>query len=194
MKELLVYVYDTCVITEVSLLTWWVSEEENYKVTTISESSELVKTVEGFILKPEKKIEDINSIDDVIGLVFPGGYEISLSDSLGELVRKLHKKKKILGGICAGPTFLGYAGILKDKKYITTRRPEDFKTSGDPDPFDWAKMQSNSVRVVRDGNIVTAIGAAFTEFADVIFDALGMYYGEDDRKAIIGDFNPQWKF
>jgi putative intracellular protease/amidase len=194
MKELLVYVYDTCVITEVSLLTWWVAEEEDFVVRTISETLDPIKTTEGFIINPEIKIEDVNDTDDIVGLVFPGGYDISLSEPLGEFVRILFMQKKILGAICAGPTFLGYAGVLKDKKFITTRAPEDFKELGVPDPFNWNNKQSNEVRVVRDKNIITATGAAFTDFADIVFEALGLYRGEEDRKTILDDFTPQWKY
>ena len=155
MKELLVYVYDTCVVTEVSLLTWWVNSEDEYNVRTISETLDPVKTLEGIILKPETKIEDIKSTENVVGLVFPGGINISLSESLGDLVNKLHKENKILGAICAGPTFLAYAGVLKDKTYTTTRTEERFKELKIPDPFDWDSKQPESIRVVRDENIIT---------------------------------------
>jgi putative intracellular protease/amidase len=194
MKELFVYVYDTCVVTEVSLLTWWVNSEDDYNVRTISETLDPVKTLEGIILKPETKIEDITSTQNIVGLVFPGGINISLSVSLGALITKLNKEEKILGAICAGPTFLAYAGALKDKNYTTTRTAERFKELGVPDPFDWDNKHPESVRVIRDENIVTATGVAYTDFADVMFDALGLYRGEDDRKSILGDFSPQWKF
>jgi putative intracellular protease/amidase len=194
MKELLVYVYDTCVVTEVSLLMWWVNSEDEYTVRTISEDLKPVKSLEGFILKPETKIEDIKSTDNIVGLVFPGGISISLSESLGALINKLYEKEKILGAICAGPTFLAYAGVLKDKIYTTTRTADRFKELEVLDPFDWDNKQPEDIRVVRDGNIVTATGIAYADFADAIFDALGLYRGDDDRKTILSDFTPQWKY
>ncbi len=193
MKELLVYVYDTCVVAEISLLTWWVNSEDEYNVKTISETLNPVKTTDGFILKPEITIDEIKTTDNIVGLVIPGGFEISLSESFGALIKKLHIEGKILGAICAGPTFLAYAGVLKDVIYTTTRSPERFKELGVPDPFDWDNKKPESVRVVRDGTIITATGAAYSDFADVMFDALGLYRGADDRKTILDDFSPQWK-
>ncbi|TFG21085.1 MAG: hypothetical protein EU530_01230 [Promethearchaeota archaeon] len=194
MKELLVYVYDTCVVTEVSLLTWWVNSEDEFNIRTISETLDPVKTTDGFILKPEATIDEIKITENVAGLVIPGGYDISLSESLGALITKLHQEGKILGAICAGPTFLAYAGVLKDVIYTTTRSPERFKELGLPDPFDWDSKKPESIRVVRDSNIITATGAAFADFADVMFDALGLYRGDDDRKSILSDFSPHWKY
>lgn len=194
MKELLVYVYNTCVVTEVSLLTWWVNSEEDYKVRTINETVEPVNTLEGFILKPESKIEDIKTTENIIGLVFPGGINISLSESLGALITKLHQEGKILGAICAGATFLAYAGVLKDKVYTTTRTEERFKELRVPDPFDWDNKQPENARIVRDENIITATGVAYADFADAMFDALKLYRGEDDRKSILSGFSPQWKY
>lgn len=194
MKELLVYVYETCVVTEVSLLTWWVNSEDEYNVRTISETIDPVKTTDGFIIKPESTIGEIKSTENIAGLVIPGGFDISLSESLGALIRKLHQEGKILGAICAGPTFLAYAGVLKDIIYTTTRTPERFKELGISDPFDWDNKKPESIRVVRDGSIITATGAAYSDFADTMFDALGLYRGVDDRKTILDDFSPQWKY
>ena len=194
MKELLVYVYDTCVVTEVSLLTWWVNSEDEYNVRTISETLDPVKTTDGFMLKPETTIDEIKSTENIVGLVIPGGFDISLSESLRTLITKLHQEGKILGAICAGPTFLAYAGVLKDVIYTTTRTPERFKELGIPDPFDWDNKKPESVRVVRDDSIITATGAAYADFADAMFGALGLYRGDDDRKTLLNDFSPQWKF
>jgi putative intracellular protease/amidase len=194
MKELLVYVYETCAVTEVSLLTWWVNSEEDYNVRTINETLDPVKSLEGIQLKPESKISEITSTKNVAGLVIPGGYDITLSDEFNALINRVHKENKIIGAICAGPTFLAYSGILVGRAYTTTRTPERFIELKIPDPFDWTKKHSEKERVIRDGNIITATGAAYTDFSDVMFNSLGLYRGEEDRKSLLSDFTPQWKY
>ncbi len=192
MKELLVYLYDTCVITEISLLAWWVNSEEEYKITTLAESRGEKLSLEGISTSPEKLVSDINidNMDNIAGIVFPGGKEITPSQETIALIRAIKSQNKLLGAICAGPTFLAMAGVLKDSRYTTTRTPEFFKDQKIPDPFPWENKQD--VRVIRDGNVVTSTGAAFMEFADECLGFLGLYSDTDDRKSFINDFIPQW--
>jgi len=55
-----------------------------------------------------------------LGLIFPGGIEITVPSALRDLILEFDRKHILLGAICAGPTFLALAGILPRYKYTTS--------------------------------------------------------------------------
>ncbi len=102
---------------------------------------------------------------DYGALVIPGGPEYKAMEASTEvqaLIKTFMSENKVVAAICAGPTILGHAGYLKDKKYTCfTAMNEDF---GGQYQDDYA---------VRDGNIITGKSAAATvDFAFTILEAL----------------------
>ena len=126
----------------------------------------------------------------VAGIIFPGGYDLECPLPLQHLIVKLHDAKKLVAAICAGPTFLALAGILEGKKYTTTRLLnfyEDYPNQIDPFPRNSYLDQ----RVVRDGNIITAVGHAFVDFALEVWDYFGLFEDEAEREAAKLDYTPR---
>ncbi|OHD55249.1 MAG: thiamine biosynthesis protein ThiJ [Spirochaetes bacterium GWF1_51_8] len=105
----------------------------------------------GIAVTPDVRIEDVNSAEyDMI--VLPGGQpgtkNLKGSHSVLSLVKEFYAKGKLVGAICAAPTVLHEAGILKDKKATSFPGYE-------PEMPD-ANYVSETV--VWDGNIVTSRG------------------------------------
>ncbi len=74
----------------------------------------------------------------------------------------------VIGVICAGPLFLSKAGLLKDKKFINSMYLEMNKK------FNF--VDENNIMyqpIVKDGNIITALGTAYKEFAIEIARKIG---------------------
>ena len=74
----------------------------------------------------------------------------------------------VIGAICSGPIFLAQAGLLKGKKYTDSLFVEMRES--------FAFIEENNFlpqSVVEDGNIITAVGNAFNEFAVHVARKLG---------------------
>ncbi len=107
---------------------------------------------------------DADAYDAVI---LPGGMPgtIHLRDDARviSLIKKFNSEKKLVAAICAAPTVLGYAGILKGKNATCYPGMEDGLTGAvkKTDP------------VVRDGNIITSRGLGTAlPFAGAIIEYL----------------------
>jgi len=119
---------------------------------------------------------DLDSIDL---LVIPGGDPAALVENqelknfIGGL---LHRNKKV-AGICGGASLLAGLGVLKGKKCTGM-------TSGvDPSRPSYKYYSESAVsgeHVVVDGNIITAQGQAYVEFAVELVRQMGLYKNEEE--------------
>lgn len=123
-------------------------------------------------------INDIDT-DSIDLLVIPGGNPTSLVDSL-ELkcfVEDLVRKNKIIGAICGGASLLAGLGVLKGKK--CTGNTSGVKPSDDEYKYFSESILSDE-QVVVDGNIVTAQGQAYAEFAAELANQMGLFKNAED--------------
>ena len=194
MKELLVYLYDNCAISDVSIITLFVNDEKNFQIKTFAESSAPITTIDGFQLIPDLDIAHIESYENYVGLLLPGGKIESLSEPLKKIILNFEKGQKTIGAFCAGPTFLALAGILTDHYYTTSLSPERFQNENKVDPFPWDNFVD--CRYVVDGNVITAKGVAILEFADQFINALGLFAEEGSngytQKKFRSAYSPKW--
>ena len=90
--------------------------------------------------------------DDYDGLVLPGGQpgssNLKSNVQVLQTVKKYHKQNKLIAAICAAPTVLAEAGILKNRK--VTSYPEEKEAFSSSEYLDSA--------VVKDGMVVTSRG------------------------------------
>jgi putative intracellular protease/amidase len=121
------------------------------------------------------------NLDDVAGIIIPGGWNDEQRPELTELIQKLDMENKFVAAICAGPQYLARAGILKGKKYTTTMTEKVYKERGTYDPFPRDTYVEQNV--VRDGNIITAVGAAFIDFAIEIADYMKLFDNAEERES-----------
>lgn len=181
MGKILVFIYDEMADFEITFVTHLLGADVGKEIVTIAYEDKLIKSKSGIIYKPARLIKDILA-EEVEGLIIPGGWNGEIRPELIELIQSINEKGKLLGAICAGPRFLAKAGVLGNVKYTTSitewteKHVEQFKES---DPF----PRENFVfeRVIRDGNIITAQGMAFIDFATEICDWFGLFDDEEDK-------------
>ena len=112
-----------------------------------------VRGTHGISIMADLTVSEMNS-RDIDMLVFPGG--MPGAKNLDEhprtdiLVRHCLDRNAYLAAICAAPMILGKRGVLADKKAICFPGFEKYLAG--------AEIMEGE-RVVRDGNIVTAVGA-----------------------------------
>ncbi len=153
-----VLIYDGFANFEVMLIGWMKSD--GHEIVTMSLDKEYVTSVEGFKVIADMKLEDVN-VADVDLLLIPGGDTPSLlgTSILPQFIREVAAADKGIGAICYGPVLLGESGIVAGK---------NFTTSVDVDDELFALFQDGSFSnkdVVVDGNMITAKGNAYVEFA-----------------------------
>lgn len=75
----------------------------------------------GITVIADDVIENINS-KEYNGIIIPGGlpaaFNIRDDEMVIKLVKKFNDEKKLIAGICAGPSVLAKAGILKGRKAV----------------------------------------------------------------------------
>lgn len=124
---------------------------------------------------------DVNSIDL---LVIPGGDPTPLVDNheLKDFVEALVHRNKKIGGICGGASLLAGLGILKGKKCTGD-------TSGVDPNSDESKYYAGSTvsdeHVIVDGNIITAQGQAYAEFAVELAYQMGLHKDKEECEDVL---------
>ncbi len=119
---------------------------------------------------------DTTDVDfsDISGIILPGGMPGTLNLQKSELVNEAIKycmdKGLLVAAICAAPMILGELGHLSGKKAVCFPGFEDSLID--------AEIQTDGV--VRDGNIITAMGAGKAlEFGAAIVD---YFAGDGEQK------------
>lgn len=179
MGKILCFIYNNMADFELTLPVngvMWMNRE----IVTIAYSMEVVKAKCGILYQPHTTVSDAINIDDVDGLIIPGGWNNEQKDELTKLIQKLNAEKKLLAAICAGPQYLARAGVLKDKKYTTTLTKEELDKQGIVDFFPRENFVNE--KVVRDQNIVTAIGRSFVDFTMEIIDFFNEFNDEKQKQ------------
>ena len=124
---------------------------------------------------------DVDSIDL---LIIPGGDPVPLMESqeLKSFVESLLAKNKKVGGICGGASMLAGLGVLKGRK--CTGMTSGVEPSDRPNVNTEYEYYSESIvsdeHVVVDGNIITAQGQAYIEFAMELARQMGIYEQEGE--------------
>lgn len=187
MQKILLFLYDQMAEFEITLAAYGLNTEKAAQIVPIGYTDTVVSSA-GITYRINTTVKEALDMEDVAGLIIPGGYQCDLRDELKELIQRLDREKKLLAAICAGPQYLARAGVLKDRSYTTSLRTwtkEDEKRFGGADPFPRETFRAQ--RVVRDDHIITAYGDAFTDFAVEIFDYFGLFTDDVERKEYIKD-------
>jgi putative intracellular protease/amidase len=182
MNKILVFIFDGMTDYEISLISHLLSADAGKEIITIAYEDKMIKGRSGFLYKPSRLVADVLN-EDVEGLIITGGWYGETKPELIELINKLNSKGKLISGICgAGTVYLAKAGVLNNVKYTTpvvewTKKHID--VFGEKDPF----PRENFIleRVVRDGNIITAQGIAFIDFAIEICDWFDLFESQEER-------------
>ncbi len=182
MPKILCFVSDEMADFEVTLALQILISAGNREIITVGSEASPVVSQTGFTHLPQQTIWQAMQIAGVEALIIPGGPIRPQPDGLSELIQKLDSEQKLLAAICFGPQYLGRAGVLDCHRFTTSCSTETIRSLQVPDPYPRGNYVEE--RVVRDGNVITAKGRAFVDFAFAIFDYLGIYSGrsaEADR-------------
>ncbi|MFX0030038.1 MAG: DJ-1/PfpI family protein [Candidatus Hermodarchaeota archaeon] len=179
MKTILCYLYDGFVDFETVLACSGMNGGDDLEIVYIAYDNLPLKSSGGLTVFPDKIVSEITETGDIDGLLIPGGSERELKPELEELIKNLNTEKKLIAAICAGPEFLAKAGILKGRRYTTSQTPEVYKERNEPDPF--PRKTYEECRIIQDGNLITAQGHAFIDFAFKIWDWFNAYENDEER-------------
>lgn len=171
MKKAAVLIYPNFSMHEISSLTelfWFYGKE----ITVFGSSFSKIKSEDGFTLIVDKLLTDFNR-EEFDCLVLPGisdPFPVTEDDKIIEFLKQFtNDKDMIIGAISSGPMLLAKAGLLRKKKYTSGIFEEVFEE------FNYLPKE-NVVRkpLVKDGNLITAIGFAFREFAVALAQSVGI--------------------
>jgi len=142
------------------------------EVVVFAKDKEAVKCQEGLLVVPDKSFDEfeISKYDCILlsgiggnpeGVIFDDAYKDFLKQFVG-------RDDITIASISISPTLLGRAGLLKGKKFCVGMYEEARSMF---DFFEYENQQR--APIVVDGNIITAVGMAFREFAIEIIRKLG---------------------
>lgn len=181
MGKILVFIFDGMTDYEVTFISHLLNSDAGMEVVTVSYEDKIIRGKTGFLYKPLELIENVY-IEDIKGIIIPGGWYGDIRPELIELINILNSKGKLIGGICgAGTVILAKAGVLNNVKYttpVTQWTQKHIEVFGEEDPFPRGNYVSK--RVVRDKNIITAQGTAFIDFAIEICDWFNLFENIDE--------------
>lgn len=145
----------------------------SYGVETVVFSSSLdaVRSEEGIYVQPRKTFDEFKKEDyDCLILSGCSDFTLALEDErLNDfLVSFQGESDFLIAAICAGPLFLAKAGCLKHHKMTSSLYVQLYELF----PY-FDSVDIRYCPCVVDGNIITAAGNAFNEFAIAIARKLG---------------------
>lgn len=179
MEKILCFIYDDMVDFEMTLACHLVNKE----IIPIAYEIKVIRSNSGMCYYPMATVKEALEYTDVTGLIIPGGQNDEQRQELTDLINKLNDEGKLLAAICAGPQYLARAGILVGKKYTTTLTKDKLKEyfpKALVDPF--PRNTYINRNVVRDNNIITAVGNAFVDFSIEILDYFGNFKDEKEKR------------
>lgn len=171
MKKTAVLLYPLFSLQEIGALTELFKFYQR-EIVTFSAGREPVKSEDGFTILPDRDLTEFRR-EEFDSLVLPGIWEplpVLLDDRIIRFLEQFRGDDGLLiAAISAGPLLLGRAGLLEGRRF-THGMNEEFL-----DAFPVAPREG-IVRtyLVEDGNLITAFGGAFREFAAAVARKVGI--------------------
>ena len=167
-----------------SCLTVWFGEKIDY----LAAEKTIYKSEEGFCVMPTKTFDEVEAseYDCIIlpGIIdpLPALYE----DKNIEFLRKFKDTDTLIASISSSPLLLAKAGLLDNHKFTAGFFMQMVEE------FTFIKGENFIHKpIVEDGNIITAIGFAFREFAECVVRRLGFNPGEGFMSPVIREYTEE---
>ena len=175
MKKIAVLLYPHFSLQEVTTLTSCLTVWFGQTLDFVGSELKPYQSEDGFLVTPTKRARDV-SAGDYDCVILPGIIDpmpALFDDALTEFLRGA-REDTLLAAISSSPLLLAKAGLLDRRKFTAGF----FMQMVDHFPF---IPGENFVHqpLVEDGNVITAIGFAFREFAAAVLKRLGFDPGED---------------
>ena len=151
-----------------ALATVDILRRAGFKVDLVSIDKEIVRGSHDIKVVSDRLINDDLIDYDLIFLPggLPGATNLMADQRVLDLLRQFDKKGKWIAAICAAPSVLAAAGIIKGRKLTS------YPVSTGDKTYDGAESLDDLV--VMDGNLVTSRGVATVpEFAFTLVNLLG---------------------
>ena len=149
----MVYIFLADGFEETEMIAPWdILIRGGMKVKTVGVTGEFVTGAHGMVIKSDIALCDV---DEKSGEMFilpggmPGTSNLDENERVREIMLNAYNDGKFVGAICAAPMVLGKLGILKGKKATSFPGFEEY--------LEGAELVRE--HAVRDGNVITAIGA-----------------------------------
>lgn len=171
MKKLALMVYPNFSMQEIASICSFFKWEYDCETIVFSWSLDKVNSEEGICVKPNKIFEEFKE-EDYHCLILPGCSDLKEplhNVKIKEFLQRFKGNQEfVIGAICAGPIFLAQAGLLDERKFTCSLFVEMIEY------FPFIKEENVIYQpTIEDGNIVTAVGFAFNEFAITVAKRLG---------------------
>lgn len=175
MKKIAVIIYPYFSLQEITTLTsclrTWFGKDIDYLGSEIK----IYESEDGFQVTPTKTFSDIN-LDDYNCVILPGiinPLPALYDNKLISFLAELKNRDILIAAISSSPILLAKAGILDEVKFTAGFFMQM------ADVFEYINKKNFIHQpVVKDKNIITAIGFAFREFAQLVLNELGLDVGE----------------
>ncbi len=170
MKKIAVLIYPNFSLYEITCLTeamMWFEQ----KVDIFASSQLPIRSEDGFQIIADKTLDEFSS-EDYSCIILPGmmiPFDALFDPKLIDFLCQLKGKNILIGAISAAPMLLAKAGLLDDVHFTSGIWEEICQTL----PF---IPHQNILHkpLVKDKNIITAVGFAFREFAEEIIRTIGI--------------------
>lgn len=171
MKKIAVMIYPYFCMQEISCLTDGLKVYFDIDIDVFAASKEIIRSEDNFQVIANKTFEEF-ILEEYGCVILPGIYDPmpALFDERNiEFLRSLKGKNILISAISSAPMLLAKAGLLEDVKF-THGTFDEICRALDFIPYE------NIVHkpLVKDKNIITAIGFAFREFAEETIRSLGV--------------------
>ena len=177
MKKVLCIIYPNFSLYEITTLTSTLALSFGVTIDYVASEHSIVISEDGLPCQPTKTLDQIR-IEEYSCVILPGMINIgpALQDEkLISFLRELGEQDVLIAAISSAPLLLAKAGLLKDTKFTGGIWQNFF------DYFEFLPRENFQPKVVvKDKNIITAIGFAHQEFARKVILGLGLAENTDN--------------
>lgn len=174
--KIAILLYPACSLQEITTLTPTLCLSFGQSLDYLASEKKVYTSEEGLQVIPDFTFAEVQNVKyDCI--ILPGTLEpfVSLYDSrLISFLERVDTKRTIVAAISSSPMFLGKAGLLRSRYYTGGLYMELVEY------FSFLEKENFLHQpVVKDKNVITAIGFAYVEFFQTVLDALGLEVPSD---------------
>ena len=169
--KIAILLYPACSLQEITTLTSILCLSFGQSLDYLASEKKVYTSEEGLQVIPDFTFAEVQNVKyDCI--ILPGTLEpfVSLYDSrLISFLERVDTKRTMVAAISSSPMFLGKAGLLRSRYYTGGLYMELVEY------FSFLEKENFLHQpVVKDKNVITAIGFAYVEFSQTVLDTLGL--------------------
>ena len=169
--KIAILLYSACSLQEITTLTSTLCLSFGQSLDYLASEKKVYTSEEGLQVIPDFTFAEVQNVKyDCI--ILPGTLEpfVSLYDSrLISFLERVDTKRTMVAAISSSPMFLGKAGLLRSRYYTGGLYMELVEYFSFLEKANFLHQP-----VVKDKNVITAIGFAYVEFFQTVLDALGL--------------------